>query len=621
MAVPKMWRRVISADKARPTLSGSAEVLRGAPQSILMPGQGYMQFGMNPELVAEVRRAASAQGERVPSQYAELDPQRAKSFADEFGLMESEGKSKEAQQAYAALAREISSQYENLLRAGYTHDYYPRNASGELIDPYENPRWAVDDINQNRRLMTFPTYSGYGSGEQELWTPLLEPSAFKTASGQPMTVNDEFRFAHDLLGHTAPGVGFRAAGEENAFLWHAPTLSPQARRAVTAELRGQNSYLNFGPYGEHNRTANAIPYDEATNPQGTRYADQKYGVMPRWASEVGRESERASRFERMLAEGKTGLEGAVDPATGEVTLQHWANQTIDRTDPTRMLTGLDARNKEIRNRLSDPAAVQRTYFGIPSTEAPYRREPGLGDVRHIARLHGSQLYPIDMDPEGFAPLAKGYSPQERVTNMERLIAEQNYSGYYRRHPQLGTVASVFDPLKVQRGAASTEALGATAALGLGAAAVEGANGQIGESLKKTGADIGYLGDAIGKLVSNPETYSAAARWAGKKASDLWTGNADIPTAGELGRGALLGLADTGNMFANMGAMMQPARIQHLLETGQSLNPWGDPNLDYAPQTVRDADYRMKRREDAMRWLENQGYSDVSRLATGFLSPI
>ena len=625
MATPKMWKRLLSPSKDLPTLSGSREILAGAPQSVAIPGRGWMRFGINSDLRSQIHRVAAQRGEVVPSRYAEIDPRLARMLADEFGVMEANGQSPEARRAYAALSKEISDQYENLRAAGYKHEFYPRDSSGQAVDPYyNNPRWAVDDINQNRRLMTFPTDAGYGSdaaAEALRNNPLLERSRFLTSSGEPMSINDEFRFIHDVLGHAGPGVGFRAAGEENAFRWHAPTFSPEARRAVTSELRGQNSYLNFGPDGAHNRTANGGPYDEVSNPQGTKYADQKFGVMPRWASEVGRESERSRRFEELARQGKTGLEGAIDPATGYVQMQHWSHDNIDRTDPSRMLTGLDARNKEVRNRLSDPNAVKRTYFGIPSDNAPYRPEPGLGDKRHVGSIHGSQLYPIDTDPENFLARATGYSPQERSTNMERLLADQNYSGYYRKHPQLGTVAAVFDPINVQRGAASTPALAATAALGVGASAAQGVNGQIGESLKATGADIGYLGAAIGKLVSDPATYSAAARWAGDKATKLWTGAAQYPTMPEIGRGALLGLADTGNMFANMGTMMQPARIQHLLETGQSLNPWGDPNLDYAPQSVRDADYRMQRRDEAVKWLEGQGYSDVSRLATGFLSPI
>ena len=626
MVTPKMWKRLISTNKSRPTASGSREILAGAPQSVAIPGQGFMRFGINSDLRSQIHRVAAQRGEVVPSRYANIDPQLARMLADEFGVMESNGQSPEARRAYAALSKEISDQYENLRTAGYRHEFYPRDSSGQAVDPYyNNPRWAVDDINQNQRLMTFPTDAGYGSdaaAEALRNNPLLERSRFLTSSGEPMSVNDEFRFVHDVLGHAGPGVGFRAAGEENAFRWHAPTFSPEARRAATSELRGQNSYLNFGPYGEHNRTANPVPYDEIDNPQGTKYADQKFGVMPRWTSEVGRESERSRRFEELARQGKTGLEGAIDPATGNVSMQHWAQSDIDRTDPSRMLTGLDARNKDIRNRMSDPSAVKRTYFGIPADNAPYRPEPGLGDKRHVGSIHGSQLYPIDTDPENVLARATGYSPQERSTNMERLLADQNYSGYFRNHPQLGTVAAVFDPINVQRGAASTPALAATAALGAGAAALQESDGLIGKSMAATGADIGYLGAAIGKLVSNPETYSAAARWAKEKSVRVLANHLESPSASEVGRGALLGVMDTGSMLRNMATVMSPSRLQHLMETGQTLTPWSEPNLDYAPQKVKDSDWRMKRREEALKWLESQGdYDEITRLATGFLSPI
>lgn len=42
---------------------------------------------------------------------------------------------------------------------------------------------------------------------------------------------------------------------------------------MTTETRGQNSWLNFGPYAEHNKNASA---------RDTVYADQKVGLMPDW---------------------------------------------------------------------------------------------------------------------------------------------------------------------------------------------------------------------------------------------------------------------------------------------------------------------------------------------------
>jgi hypothetical protein len=50
-------------------------------------------------------------------------------------------------------------------------------------------------------------------------------------------------------------------------------FSPEALPAATSETRGQNSWVNFGPYAELNKTASPI---------STQYAEQKTGLMPAW---------------------------------------------------------------------------------------------------------------------------------------------------------------------------------------------------------------------------------------------------------------------------------------------------------------------------------------------------
>jgi hypothetical protein len=57
--------------------------------------------------------------------------------------------------------------------------------------------------------------------------------------------NDIFRAVHEFFGHAASGSNFRAAGEEGAWVSHSSMFSPEARRALTTETRGQNSYYNF----------------------------------------------------------------------------------------------------------------------------------------------------------------------------------------------------------------------------------------------------------------------------------------------------------------------------------------------------------------------------------------
>ena len=83
---------------------------------------------------------------------------------------------------------------------------------------------------------------------------------------------------HDAFGHGLEGAGFRARGEENAWQAHARLFTGSALSAITSETRGQNSWLNFGKYGEQNRTAKV---------EDTIFADQKTGLMPEWTWKEG----------------------------------------------------------------------------------------------------------------------------------------------------------------------------------------------------------------------------------------------------------------------------------------------------------------------------------------------
>jgi hypothetical protein len=48
---------------------------------------------------------------------------------------------------------------------------------------------------------------------------------------------------------------------------------------MSSETRGQNSWVNWGPHGDFNRKASAAD---------TKYADQKIGLLPKWAIDEGR---------------------------------------------------------------------------------------------------------------------------------------------------------------------------------------------------------------------------------------------------------------------------------------------------------------------------------------------
>lgn len=124
-----------------------------------------------------------------------------------------------------------------------------------------------------------------GRRASEATSPLLADTGLEWGFGSPdgpkrkVLANDLFRAVHDAFGHGLEGAGFRAQGEENAWQAHVRLFTGSAVGAITSETRGQNSWLNYGPYGESNQTAKV---------EDTHFADQKTGLMPEWTWTEGR---------------------------------------------------------------------------------------------------------------------------------------------------------------------------------------------------------------------------------------------------------------------------------------------------------------------------------------------
>lgn len=220
----------------------------------------------------------AALGERYtpPTTYAKVDKARAERIARAYDEMAHAPNDPAVKAAYAALASETIGQYQAVLDTGLKVEFIPPGSP----DPYAaSPRLAILDVVENNHLWVFSTREGFGSSAFDPSSnPLLAETEFDI-SGQPALLNDLFRVVHDYFGHIKDGVGFRADGEENAWRAHAAMFTPLARRALTSETRGQNSWVNFGPYGESNRKASGGE---------TRYADQKTGLLPQWAVDEGR---------------------------------------------------------------------------------------------------------------------------------------------------------------------------------------------------------------------------------------------------------------------------------------------------------------------------------------------
>jgi hypothetical protein len=204
-----------------------------------------------------------------PTKYHPIDPEHSKAIAQAYEDMPHTPNDPATKASYDALIDETAKQYQAIKATGLKIEPIPPG----MPDPYAtNPRLAARDVAENNHLWFFPTEGGFGTVNKITDNPMLRKTGEKIGDHE-LLANDMFRVVHDYFGHLKEGHGFRAAGEDNAWRTHAQMYSDLARPAMTTETRGQNSWVNYGPHGEKNRTASGAD---------TTYADQKVGLMPEW---------------------------------------------------------------------------------------------------------------------------------------------------------------------------------------------------------------------------------------------------------------------------------------------------------------------------------------------------
>ena len=212
-------------------------------------------------------------------EYAKVDPIRAARIAQAYTDMPNNPNDPEVKEAYADLIEQTKNQYDALVNDGY--EFFFINVETGYAD---SPATAMEDLRLNKRMGIFPTDDGYGSdGSFDVAeNPMLEDTGLmwpdQKGNEKPVYANDLFRAVHDAFGHGLEGAGFRARGEENAWQAHIRLFTGPALGAITSETRGQNSWMNYGPHGEFNRTASA---------EDSIFADQKTGLMPSWTWKEG----------------------------------------------------------------------------------------------------------------------------------------------------------------------------------------------------------------------------------------------------------------------------------------------------------------------------------------------
>jgi hypothetical protein len=201
-------------------------------------------------------------------------------IADAYDNLVDDPKNPEVIKAYKALADETLSQYQSIIDKGYKLEIW--KGKGE---PYANSAEMIQDVRDNKHLYIFGTEAGFGEGaitpKQRKENVMLSRTEYQDVNGEPLVVNDIFRFVHDFFGHTELGNGFGPIGEENAWLNHSRMYSPEARKAMTTETRGQNSWVNYNK--NLRRKDGTIPKkgEKGYVPLSKRpFADQKMGILP-----------------------------------------------------------------------------------------------------------------------------------------------------------------------------------------------------------------------------------------------------------------------------------------------------------------------------------------------------
>lgn len=216
-----------------------------------------------------------------------LDESRSKKMADAYEKIADSPNDPETQRGYKEMADQTVSQFKAISDAGVKVELW--DGEGE---PYKNSEEMIKDVRDNKHMFIFSTEQGFGetpiTDEQRRQNALLQDSGFKDVNGKTLLVNDLFRFVHDYFGHTKLGNSFGPVGEENAWNVHVRMYdTPLARRAMTMETRGQNSWVNFNK-DMRNADGSIKKKGDAgyVSPKDRPFAEQKMGLFPEEFSSV-----------------------------------------------------------------------------------------------------------------------------------------------------------------------------------------------------------------------------------------------------------------------------------------------------------------------------------------------
>jgi len=250
----------------------------GKPSNVAMPDGGRYDAKPISAIEQSARDYMRSVGvdNRAFDEYPPFSEGRARLIAAAYDMMPNDPSNPLVKRSYDAMIEETLGQYKALKDSGINFRFLREG----MADPYAaSPALGYKDLVENGQLFVYPTDFGFGTNAafDPSTNPLLV-GVGRVGDKDNAVANDAFRAVHDAYGHFGGGNPFfRRQGEERAFLEHSRMYSPEARGAMTSETRGQNSWVNSGPFGASNRSASGAD---------TVFADQKAGLMPSWTSRV-----------------------------------------------------------------------------------------------------------------------------------------------------------------------------------------------------------------------------------------------------------------------------------------------------------------------------------------------
>jgi hypothetical protein len=322
---------------------------------------------------------------------------------------------------------------------------YHKGGEGNYLDSKE----MLKDVHLHNHLYV------YQGGDQHEFLKNID-------KGTGLNSNEMFRAVHDYFGHAIKGNTFGPVGEETAWASHAQMYSPLARIAMTAETRGQNSFVNYTPI-------NAKLAEQMENVRRAMLDSERSGNLDKVEQykqalrDLGGQMQYAKQASVALPPEMTRIDysgGTPDylrsvqsPQGEELALEHYSKSAeMSETDPGKYGTAAAGREAE---RLSMKGAKKERTFFYEAGSKPEQVVVSVAPYKYEAV--GKGLYDFDNDPLDIRQLAKvkntstiGVRDEASLRNdLERIIYERGFKGYVTGNKGNRVVVS-FDPVEVKR---------------------------------------------------------------------------------------------------------------------------------------------------------------------------